>query len=81
MGTVTARIPDEMALKLTELARTTNRSKSFLVAQALDQFLEKQAWQVARIRDSLAQADAGEFASASEVREEFAEWGLTVEND
>ncbi|WP_462326045.1 CopG family ribbon-helix-helix protein [Desulfoplanes sp.] len=81
MSTVTARIPEETAFKLSELAKTTNRSKSFLIAQALEQFLEKQAWQVTQIKESLAQADAGKFASPSEVHDAFSEWGLTVEGD
>lgn len=81
MSTVTARLSEETALKLNQLAQTTKRSKSFLVAQALEYFLEEQAWQVAQIRESLAQADAGSFASESEVQEAFAKWGLTVEPD
>ncbi len=81
MSTVTARIPEKMAFKLNELAKTTNRSKSFLMAQALEQFLEKQAWQVSQIKESLTQADAGEFASPSEVHNAFSKWGLRVESD
>lgn len=79
MSTVTARLSEETALKLDQLAQTTKRSKSFLVAQALEHFLEEQSWQVEQIRESLAQADAGTFASTSEVQEAFAQWGLTVE--
>ena len=81
MSTVTARLSEETALKLNQLAQTTKRSKSFLVAQALEYFLEEQAWQVAQIRESLAQADAGKFASKSEVQAAFAKWGVTVEPD
>jgi predicted transcriptional regulator len=81
MSTVTARIPEETAEKLNALAKATNRSKSFIVANALDQFLEEQAWQVARINESIAQADAGSFASDAEVKEAFAKWGLNVGTD
>ncbi|MFH1914707.1 MAG: ribbon-helix-helix protein, CopG family [Pseudomonadota bacterium] len=81
MSTVTARIPEETAKKLNALAKATNRSKSFIVANALDQFLEEQAWQVARINESIAQADAGSFASDAEVKEAFAKWGLNVATD
>jgi predicted transcriptional regulator len=81
MSTVTARIPEETAAKLNALAKATNRSKSFIVANALDQFLEEQAWQVARINESIAQADAGNFASNAEVKGAFAKWGLNVDAD
>ena len=81
MSTVTARLSEETALKLNSLAKTTRRSKSFIVAQALEHFLEEQAWQVAQIQESLAQADEGRFASSTEVQEAFGKWGLTVEPD
>ncbi len=81
MSTVTARIPEETAAKLNELAKATNRSKSFIVANALEQFLEEQTWQVARIHESVAQADAGNLATNTEVKDAFAKWGLSVEAD
>lgn len=79
MSTVTARIPEDLAAKLDALAKATNRSKSFLVAEALDRFLSEQAWQVARTRESVEQADAGGFASDKEVREAFGKWGVDVD--
>ncbi len=81
MGTVTARVSEETASKLDALAKATNRSKSFIVASALEHFLEEQSWQIARTAESLAQADNGKFATADEVREAFGKWGLKVEAD
>ncbi|MFW5498608.1 MULTISPECIES: CopG family ribbon-helix-helix protein [unclassified Maridesulfovibrio] len=81
MSTVTARVSDETASKLDALAKATNRSKSFLVASALERFLEEQAWQIAQTVESLEQADRGEFATTSEVEEAFGKWGLKVEAD
>lgn len=81
MSTVTARLSEETALKLDQLAQTTKRSKSFLVAQALEHFLEEQSWQVAQVRESLARADAGAFASSTEVQDAFGKWGLSIEPD
>lgn len=79
MGTVTARIPEETVAKLNELAKATNRSKSFIVASALEKFLDEQAWQVARIKEGLAEADAGNFATDDEVKAAFGKWGLNVD--
>ncbi|MBI9079557.1 MAG: ribbon-helix-helix protein, CopG family [Pseudodesulfovibrio sp.] len=81
MSTVTAHILEDAAAKLDELAKATNRSKSFIVANALKQFLEEQAWQVARINESIAQADAGKFATETEIKDEFAKWGLGLDAD
>ncbi|SME95219.1 CopG family ribbon-helix-helix protein [Desulfovibrio gilichinskyi] len=81
MSTVTARVSDETASRLDALAKATNRSKSFLVASALERFLEEQSWQIAQTIDSLEQADNGEFATSSEVQDAFDKWGLKVEAD
>ncbi|MBU4524440.1 MAG: hypothetical protein KKC92_03410 [Proteobacteria bacterium] len=40
------------------------------MAQALEHFLDEQAWQVAQIQESLAQAEEGKFASSIEVQTE-----------
>lgn len=79
MGTVTARIPEETASLLEELAASTKRSKSFLVAEALRAYLETHSWQVARTRESLEQADQGRFASQEQVSEAFSKMGLKVD--
>ena len=80
MGTVTARVSEETSTRLDELARATRRSKSFHLAQALDSYLETQAWQVARTLESIKQADAGEFASETEVKQAFAKWGVDIDS-
>jgi len=79
MSTVTARIPEQTAARLEELAKATRRSKSHLVGEALAAYLETQAWQVARTLESIRQAEAKEFATAREVKAAFAEWGLDVD--
>ena len=40
---VSIRIPDELASKLTEIAKETERSKSFHVQKALEAYLAEQA--------------------------------------
>ncbi len=81
MNSVTARVSEKTALKLKALSEMTNRSKSFLVANALERFLEEQEWQVANIAESIEQADHGEFATAAEVKKAFGKWGLKLESD
>ena len=79
MGTVTARIPEETATLLEELAASTKRSKSFLVAEALQAYLDAHAWQVARTKESLEQADQGQFASREQVSDAFGKMGLKID--
>lgn len=53
--------------KLDKLAEQQDRSRNYLVNQALDQYLELVAWQDERIKDGIKAADAGRFASDAEM--------------
>ena len=76
MSTVTARLDTETQAQLEKLAAATSRSRSWLVAEAVKQYVAEQAWQVEAIQEGVRQADAGEFASEAEVTATFARWGV-----
>ena len=69
------RLPQPLADQLGQLAETTGRSKSYLVIQALQDFLEREAWQVAEITKGLAEADAGDFSTPEEIQAMDRKWG------
>jgi predicted transcriptional regulator len=58
------------------LAAATHRSKSFLAAEAIREFVELNEWQIREIQAALQEADAGDFASADEVNDVFGRWGV-----
>lgn len=72
---VSARVSAEVAERLAALAETTHRSKSFLAAQAIEEFLNVQEWQVAAIREGLAAARNGEVRSHEEAIAILNTWG------
>jgi len=78
MHTVTARIDADTKSRLEKLAATTARSRSWLVAEAIKQYIDTQAWQIEAIEEGVRQADAGAFASKEEVTKGFAHWGVHV---
>jgi len=53
--------------KLDKLAAQQDRSRNYLVNQAIDQYLELLAWQDERIKEGIRAADAGRFASDAEM--------------
>jgi len=53
--------------KLDKLAEQQDRSRNYLVNQAIDQYLELLAWQDERIKEGIKAADAGRFASDAEM--------------
>ena len=69
------RLPQPLADQLGQLSETTGRSKSYLVIQALQDFLEREAWQVSEIAKGISEADAGDFASPGELSALDSKWG------
>jgi predicted transcriptional regulator len=49
------------------LAGKLDRSRSYLAAQAIEDFVAREAWQLAEIEAGVAEADRGDFASEDEV--------------
>lgn len=72
--TMTIRLEDETRDRLDKLAEATKRSRSFLAAEAVREYVELNEWQVGEIRAALKEADRGEFASTSEVKRFFGRW-------
>ncbi|MFU8764446.1 MAG: CopG family ribbon-helix-helix protein, partial [Haliea sp.] len=73
---MTIRLDDDLKDQLEKLAAATQRSKSFLAAEAIREFIELSAWQVHEIQQALKEADDGNFASEGEIKKTFAKWGV-----
>jgi RHH-type transcriptional regulator, rel operon repressor / antitoxin RelB len=65
------RLPADLHGQLERLVQATGRTKSFLTVEALKGYVEQENWQLADIQAGLAEADAGEFATADEVEAVF----------
>ena len=58
--TFSVRIPPELRQELDQLATITERSRNKLVAEAVEQYLEVQRWQIETVRQRLAEAESGD---------------------
>jgi predicted transcriptional regulator len=67
MNAITIRISDDTAERLDQLARKLDRSQATMAEQAIEDFIVREEWQIAEIEAGLAEADAGDFATAEEV--------------
>ncbi|WP_038213390.1 CopG family ribbon-helix-helix protein [Xenophilus azovorans] len=76
--TMTIRLEEDVKLRLDRLADSTQRSKSFLAAEAIRAFVENNEWQVAEIRAALEEADAGDFASEDELAAMADKWKVNA---
>ena len=67
--------PFDIATELEARTKATSRTKSFLTVEALREYLQVQAWQVQDVKDGLAEANSGEFATENKVAMFFAKYG------
>ena len=75
-ATVSAKLDPSLAKKLELLAKATARSRSFLVAEAIETYVKDQAWQIKAIQEGIEEADKGKFATDKAVKKTFKKWGL-----
>ena len=71
---MTVRLDEDVKDRLELLAEATQRSKSFLAAEAIRAFVDDNQWQVAEINVALTEADAGDFASEQEIAALAKKW-------
>lgn len=61
--------------QLDKLAKQMDRSRNYIVNQAIDQLLDVYAWQDEQARAGIRAADKGEFASDAEMDRIFGKHG------
>ena len=78
-STFTVRVDTAAKKRLEKLAKSTGRSRSFLAAEAINEYLDVNEWQVAGIKEAIASIDRGEGVSHDQVKEWVASWGTDRE--
>ena len=73
--TINVRLPEALYNQIEELAKATARTKSFLTIDALTNYVQRESWQIRDIQAGVQEADAGEFATDSQVEAVFAQYG------
>ena len=77
--TFTVRVATGVKKRLKRLAKSTGRSRSFLAAEAIKEYLEVNEWQVTGIKRAIASLDRGEGIPHYLVKEWVASWGSANE--
>ncbi|HEB57408.1 MAG TPA: ribbon-helix-helix protein, CopG family [Gammaproteobacteria bacterium] len=75
---MTIRLEPELKSRLDKLASVTHRSKSFLAAEAVREFIEINEWQIQELKAAIKEADAGDFASDQDIDAVFSKWGANA---
>jgi predicted transcriptional regulator len=77
--TFTVRVDPAVKIRLEKLAKNTGRSRSYLAAEAIAEYLDVNEWQVAGIRRAAASLDRGAAVAHDDVKEWVASWGARRE--
>ena len=67
----TVRAESDIVHQLDHLADSLDRSRNYLVNQALKEYLEQHAWQIEKITQGIAAADRGELVDHDNVMKEM----------
>jgi predicted transcriptional regulator len=73
-ATLSLRVPQNVLEQLEMLAKATGKSRNFIALQAMQDFIEREAWQVREIQEAIKEAEAGDFATDEEVRAIKSKW-------
>jgi predicted transcriptional regulator len=78
MTAVTVHLPKETAVKLDRLVQQMDQPQDDVVAQAIEDFVARSAWQTEEIAAGLAEVERGEFAEDDDVSALLAKYVLPV---
>lgn len=71
---LTLRLDPKLKQQLDRLSRATSRSRSFVAAEAIREYVELNNWQIEETKKALAEADQGDFASDAEMQRTIQKW-------
>ena len=78
---VSFRTDKEMERRLRELAKATDRPKSWHIKEALREYLELHAWQIGEINKGLEDVKTGRLIDHDDVANRLKSWGVSDEGN
>ena len=78
-ATITMRVRNALKKRLEKMARSTGRSRSFLAAEAISAYLDRNEWQISGVVAALSSLDRGEGIAHNRVRQWVASWETSHE--
>jgi RHH-type rel operon transcriptional repressor/antitoxin RelB len=76
---LTLRLDPKLRKQLDRLAEATKRSRSFLAAEALREYVALNEWQIEEIKKGLREAELGDLASDKEVQQSLKKWARSAD--
>ena len=79
--TMSIRLPIKLKEQLDLLATSIKRTKSFCATEAIQNYIETEAWQIAAIQDGIKSADDGKLVEHERVKNWVESWGSANEKE
>jgi predicted transcriptional regulator len=74
LKTITFRLPEEKLQELDTVAEVQQRDRSFVINEAVTQYLSLHEYHRALIEEGIREADAGEMIDHEELMKKAASW-------
>lgn len=71
---LTLRLDPKLKKQLERLSKAMSRSRSFVAAEAIREYIALNDWQIEETKKALSEADHGDFASDGDVRQVLMKW-------
>jgi len=71
---LTLRLDPALKKRLDRLSRAMSRSRSFVAAEAIREYVALNDWQIEEIKKSVAEAERGDFANDKDVERTLKKW-------
>jgi predicted transcriptional regulator len=71
---LTLRLDPKLKKQLERLSKAMDRSRSFVAAEAIREYVALNDWQIEEIKKGIIEADQGDFASEKEVERTLRKW-------
>ena len=79
MKATTIRMEDTMLDRVDSMAKSVNRSRTWVINQAVERFLSYEEWFVQEVKAGINEATNGGIASHEKVGERFAKWNVNAD--
>lgn len=78
MKVTTVRMDEDILGRINGLARELKRSRSWVIKEAIERFLDYEEWYIQEVRKGIDEVSRGEIATSKEVKNQFQKYGVNV---
>ena len=79
MKATTIRMEDAMLNRVDSMAKSINRSRTWIINQAVEHFLSYEEWFVQEVKAGINEAATDGIATPEKVKECFGRWGVDAD--